>query len=52
MAENKKDVKITRQDFMSALSKVFPSVSKRDEIAYAKLQTSLRRTRGHIEETK
>ena len=31
------------------MTKVFPSVSKKDEIAYSKLQTSLRKTRGHIE---
>jgi hypothetical protein len=30
------------------MSKVFPSVSKKDEMAYAKLETSLRKTRSHI----
>jgi hypothetical protein len=46
------DVKILikRKDFMQALNKVFPSVSKKDELAYSKLQTSLRKSRGHIEE--
>jgi hypothetical protein len=33
-----------------ALRKVFPSVSKKDELAYAKLENSLRRTRGNIDE--
>jgi len=36
---------------MSALSKVFPSVSKKDELSYSRLETSLRKTRSHITET-
>ena len=45
------NIKIFNKDFMSALKTVFPSVSKKDELSYRKLQTSLRRTRGHIEST-
>ena len=30
------------------MGKVFPSVSKKDEALYARLETSLRRTRSHI----
>ena len=33
---------------MNAMTKVFPSVSKKDEISYARLETSLRKTRSHI----
>ena len=43
------ELKISKVDFDQALEKVFPSVSKRDEAVYAKLQTTLRKTRGHIE---
>lgn len=43
------NIKITNKDFMNALKNVFPSVSKKDELTYRKLQTSLRRTRGHID---
>lgn len=43
------NIKITNKDFMNALKNVFPSVSKKDELTYQKLQTSLRRTRGHID---
>lgn len=42
-------IKITSKDFMNALKNVFPSVSRKDELTYQKLQTSLRRTRGHID---
>lgn len=45
------NIKIFNKDFMSALKTVFPSVSRKDELSYRKLQTSLRRTRGHIEST-
>lgn len=31
------DIMITQKDFQTALSKVFPSVSKKDELAYSKL---------------
>jgi hypothetical protein len=37
---------------VNAMCKVFPSVSKQDEVAYQKLQTSLRKSRGHIEGAK
>ena len=39
---------ISQEDFLHALTKVFPSVSKRDEQSYARLETSLRKTRSHI----
>ena len=37
---------ISQKDFMEALTKVFPSVSRKDELVYAKLEHSLRKTRG------
>ena len=40
---------ISQKDFMIALTKVFPSVSTKDELIYAKLEHSLRKTRGSIE---
>ena len=43
---------ISKGDFEVALTRVFPSVSKRDELVYARLQGTLRKTRGHIEEEK
>lgn len=46
--EDGSKILIRQDDFHIALSKVFPSVSKKDEQAYAKLETSLRKTRGHI----
>jgi len=42
-------IQICMKDFHVALSKVFPSVSKKDEQAYARLETNLRKTRSHIE---
>lgn len=39
---------ICQSDFRNAMGKVFPSVSKKDEALYARLETSLRRTRSHI----
>jgi len=39
---------IAQSDFRNAMGKVFPSVSKKDEALYARLETSLRRTRSHI----
>jgi ribosome biogenesis ATPase len=39
---------IGQQDFKNALQKVFPSVSKRDELTYSKLENSLRKQRGSI----
>lgn len=41
---------IGHQDFKNALEKVFPSVSKQDEMSYARLEKSLRKTRGSIED--
>jgi len=38
------------RDFTVALQKVFPSVSKKDELAYQHLEKSLRKSRGHISE--
>jgi len=46
--EDNSQILIKQKDFHNALSKVFPSVSKKDEISYAKLETSLRKTRSHI----
>ena len=42
------EILICHKDFMTALSKVFPSVSKKDEAIYARLETGLRKTRSHI----
>lgn len=42
------DLFITMRDFTVALQKVFPSVSKEDELSYRSLEKSLRKTRGHI----
>jgi hypothetical protein len=39
---------ICHSDFLNALTKVFPSVSKKDELSYARLEHSLRKTRGSI----
>lgn len=39
---------ICQADFLFALTKVFPSVSKKDELSYARLEHSLRKTRGSI----
>jgi ribosome biogenesis ATPase len=39
---------IGQEDFKNALEKVFPSVSKKDEMSYARLENSLRKTRGSI----
>lgn len=52
MALNKdenEDIFISQNDFLHALTRVFPSVSRKDELVYARLEHSLRRTRGHIE---
>jgi hypothetical protein len=48
--DNKENTQIfiCQKDFINALKKVFPSVSKKDELSYAKLENSLRKTRGHI----
>jgi len=39
---------VEHKDFILALSKVFPSVSKKDELSYRALEGSLRKTRAHI----
>ncbi|CDW86238.1 ribosome biogenesis atpase rix7 [Stylonychia lemnae] len=39
---------ITQRDFIVALQKVFPSVSREDEVAYQQLERSLKKTRAHI----
>lgn len=41
-------VLITREDFNLALTKVFPSVSKKDELQYKSLESSLRKTRASL----
>jgi SpoVK/Ycf46/Vps4 family AAA+-type ATPase len=43
---------ITMRDFTVALQKVFPSVSKKDELAYKHLENSLRKSRSHITDGK
>ena len=44
--DNTDPLKVQHKDFMQALSKVFPSVSKKDELSYRALEGSLRKTRG------
>jgi hypothetical protein len=39
------------RDFTVALTKVFPSVSKKDEHSYQSLEKSLRKSRSHINPT-
>ena len=46
--EDHEAILIAQSDFRNAMNKVFPSVSKKDEALYARLETSLRRTRSHI----
>lgn len=41
-------LKVHQKDFTLALTKVFPSVSKRDELSYKALEGSLRKTRSQI----
>ena len=41
-------LQVQQKDFQWALTKVFPSVSKKDELSYRALEGSLRKTRGHI----
>jgi hypothetical protein len=41
-------VVITNEDFDLALTKVFPSVSKQDELKYKSLEGSLRKTRASL----
>ena len=47
--EDDAQIFIFQKDFMIALTKVFPSVSRKDEALYASLQHSLRKSRGQIE---
>jgi ribosome biogenesis ATPase len=49
--EDDAEILICHADFMVALEKVFPSVSKKDEMSYARLEHSLRKTRGSITAT-
>ena len=44
----KTELKVLQKDFMYALQKVFPSVSKKDELSYKSLEGSLRRSRASI----
>jgi hypothetical protein len=46
--ESTDKVEITQEDFDLALTKVFPSVSKKDEAQYKSLESSLRKTRASI----
>ena len=39
------------KDFESALTRVFPSVSKRDEASYKALEGSLKKTRASINQS-
>jgi ribosome biogenesis ATPase len=41
-------LKVLHKDFISALQKVFPSVSKKDENSYKALEGSLRKSRASI----
>jgi hypothetical protein len=41
-------LKVEHRDFILALQKVFPSVSKKDEQSYKALEGSLRKTRAQI----
>ena len=43
------DLTIKQNDFHMALKKVFPSVSKKDELVYAKLERSLKNIKAHLE---
>jgi len=47
-ASQTEQIYITQRDFLVALQKVFPSVSKKDELAYQHLEKSLRKSRGHL----
>lgn len=49
-SKDEEDVTITMDDFMKAMKKVFPSVSKQDEMVYNKLKSSLKKSRAHLEE--
>jgi SpoVK/Ycf46/Vps4 family AAA+-type ATPase len=46
--ESTEQIFITMRDFTVALQKVFPSVSKKDELAYQHLEKTLRKSRSHI----
>ena len=43
------DLTIKQSDFRRALKKVFPSVSKQDELVYAKLEKSLKNIKAHLD---
>ena len=47
-SEAQAEIRINQKDFISALTKVFPSVSKKDELSYRALEGSLRKTRASI----
>jgi ribosome biogenesis ATPase len=51
-SEKTEGIKISQSDFKEALTKVFPSVSQKDERIYKSLQSSLRKTRAAIVEEK
>ncbi|CAI2386014.1 unnamed protein product [Moneuplotes crassus] len=42
-------LELKQEDFVKALKKVFPSVSKQDEESYSKLKSSLKKARAHID---
>ena len=42
------NIQVTMKDFTVALQKVFPSVSKKDEMLYSQLEKTLRKSRSHI----
>jgi len=46
-----KNVQVHHKDFVAALQKVFPSVSKRDELSYKALEGGLRKSRSSINNT-
>ena len=47
-AGDSEKIQVTMKDFKLALTKVFPSVSKRDENSYKALEGSLKKTRASI----
>ena len=47
-AGDSEKIQVAMKDFKLALTKVFPSVSKRDENSYKALEGSLKKTRASI----
>jgi SpoVK/Ycf46/Vps4 family AAA+-type ATPase len=49
-SKDNNQILIKTEDFTKAMKKVFPSVSKHDELTYIKLQKSIKKSRAHIKE--